>query len=88
MQAHKIEENENLKMALREEDRKWTYSNGDSDRVYLLYSPSQVQRWAPLEKQMRYGSEDLERSQRKKRVRGFREMMARVKMRLDYILFL
>jgi len=25
---------------------------------------------------MRYGSRDLERSQRKKRVRGFREMMA------------
>jgi len=25
---------------------------------------------------MRYGSRDIERSQRKKRVRGFREMMA------------
>jgi len=38
----------------------------------LLYS----QRWAPLEKLMKYESRDLERSQRKKKVRGFREMMA------------
>jgi len=34
------------------------------------------------------GSGGLEKSQRKKRVRDFREMMARVKMRLDYLLFL
>jgi len=44
MQAHKVEENENLKMALREEGRKRTYSNGDSDRVDLLYFSSWVQR--------------------------------------------
>jgi len=43
MQAHKVEENENLKMALREEGRTRTYSNGDSDWVDLLYYPSQVQ---------------------------------------------
>jgi len=43
MQAHKVEENENLKMALREEGRERTYSNGDSDPVDLLYSPSRVQ---------------------------------------------
>ena len=88
MQAHKVEENENLKMALREEGRKWTYSNGDSDQVDLPYSPSWVQRWAPLEKLMRYGSRDLERSQRKKRVKGFREMIVWVEMRLNYLLFL
>jgi len=29
MQAHKVEENEILKMALREKGRKWTYSNGN-----------------------------------------------------------
>jgi len=29
---------------------------------------------------MRYGSGDLKRSQRKKRVRGFREMMTRVRV--------
>jgi len=69
MQAHKVEENENLKMTLREEGRKRTYSNGDSDRVDLLYSPSRVQWWAPLEKLMRYKSIGLERRQRKKRVR-------------------
>ena len=74
MQAHKVEENENLKMALKEEGRRWTYSNGDSDRVDLFYSLSRVQRWVSLEKLMRYGSGDLERSQRKKRVREFREM--------------
>jgi len=44
MQAYKGEENENLKMALREEGRKRTYSNRDFDRVDLLYSPSRVQR--------------------------------------------
>ena len=88
MQAHKVEENENLKMVLREEGRKWSYPNGDSDRVDLLYSPLRVQRWAPLEKLMSYGSGDLERSERKKRVRGFREMMTWVEMRLDYLLFL
>jgi len=88
MQSHKVEENENLKMALREEGRKWTYSNGDSDRVDLLYSPSRVQRWALLEKLMRYESRDLERSQRKKRVRSFKNMIAWVKMKLDYLLFL
>jgi len=43
MQAHKVEENENLKMALREEGRKQTYSNRYSERVDLLYSPSRVQ---------------------------------------------
>jgi len=43
MQAHKVEENENLKMTLREYDRKRTYSNRDSNWVNLLYSPSQVQ---------------------------------------------
>jgi len=53
-------------MALREEGRKQTYSNGDSDQVDLLYSPSRVQQWAPLEKLMRYESRGLERSQRKK----------------------
>ena len=41
---------------------------------------------------MRYGSRDLERSQRKKRVRvrSFREMIddGLVEMRLDYLLFL
>jgi len=62
-------------MALREEGIKRTYFNGDSDRVDLFYSPSRVQQRASLEKLMRYGSRDLERSQRKKRVRGFREMM-------------
>jgi len=66
MQAHKAEEIKTLKMTLREKGRKWTYSNGDSDRVDLLYSPSRVQRWAPLEKLMKYGSGDLERSQRKR----------------------
>ena len=75
MQAHKAEEIKTLKMALREQGRERTYSNGDSDRVDLLYSPSRVQQWAPLEKLMRYGSGDLERSQRKKRVGGFREIM-------------
>jgi len=85
---HKIEENENLKMAIREEGRKWTYSNGDSDRVDLLYYLSRVQWWAPLEKLMRYGSRDLERSQRKNGIRDFREMMTWVEMRLDYLLFL
>jgi len=44
MQAHKVEENENLKMALRKEGRKRTYSNEDSDQVDLLYYPSRVQR--------------------------------------------
>jgi len=44
MQAHKLEENENLKMALKEEGRKRTYSNGHSDWIDLLYSPSRVQR--------------------------------------------
>jgi len=88
MQARKVEENENLKMTLRKEGRKQTYSNRDSDRVDLLYSPSRVQRWAPLEKLMRDGSESLKRIQRKKKVRGFREMMAWVEMRLDYLLFL
>jgi len=83
MQAHKVEENENLKMALREEGRERTYSNGDSDPVDLLYSPSRVQQWAPLEKLMKYGSRGLERNQRKKRIRGFREMMTWVEMRLD-----
>jgi len=39
MQAHKVEENENLKMAIRKEGRKQTYSNKDSDWVDLLYSP-------------------------------------------------
>jgi len=39
MQAHKVEKNENLKMALREEGKKRTHSNGDSGRVDLLYSP-------------------------------------------------
>jgi len=39
MQAHKIEENENLKIALKEECRRRTYFNGDSDRVDLFYSP-------------------------------------------------
>jgi len=87
MQSHKVEENENLKMALREEGRKWTYFNGDSDWVDLLYSLSRVQRWALLEKLMRYGSGDLERSQRRKKVKGFREMMVWVEMRLDYLLF-
>jgi len=76
MQAHKAEEMKTLKLALRKEGRQRTYSNGDSDRVDLLYSPSRVQWWASLEKLMRYGSRDLERSQRKKRVRGFREMIA------------
>jgi len=85
MQVHKVEENENLKVDLRKEGRKWTYSNGDFDRVDLLYSPSWVQRWPSLEKLMRYGSGGLERSQRKKRVRGFRKMMTCVKMRVDYL---
>jgi len=44
MQAHKVEKNENLRVALREEGRKRTYSNGDSDRINLLYSLSRVQR--------------------------------------------
>ena len=66
MQAHKAEEIKTLKMDLREEGRERIYSNGDSDRVDLLYSPSRVRRWAPLEKLMKYGSRDLERSQRKK----------------------
>jgi len=48
MQAHKVEENENLKMTLREYDRKRTYSNRDSNWVNLLYSPSQVQQWLRL----------------------------------------
>jgi len=55
--------------------------NRDSDRVDLLYSPSRFQQWAPLEKLMKYESGDLKRSQRKKRVRGFREMMVWVEMR-------
>jgi len=76
MQAHKTEEIKTLKMALREEGKERTYFNGDSDRVDLLYSPSRVQRWAPIEKLMKYGSRDLEKSQRKKKVKGFREMMA------------
>jgi len=76
MQAHKEKEIKTLKMTLREEGRERTYSNGDSDRLDLLYSPSRVQRWAPLEKLMKYGSRNLERSQRKKKVRGFREMTA------------
>jgi len=42
MQAHKAEEIKTLKMALREEGRERTYSNGDFDRVDLLYSPSRV----------------------------------------------
>jgi len=62
-------------MALREEGRERIYFNGDSDRVDLLYFLSQVQRWALLEKLMKYGSRDLERSQRKKKVKGFRKMM-------------
>jgi len=62
MQAHKVEKNENLKMTIREEGRKRTYSNGDSDRVDLLYSPSRVQRWALLEKLMRCESRDFKRS--------------------------
>jgi len=66
MQAHKAEEIKTLKMTLSEEGRERTYSNGDSDRVDLLYSPSRVQRWASLEKLMKYGSGDLERSQRKR----------------------
>jgi len=84
-QVHKVEENENLKMDLGEEGRKWTYSNGDSDQVDLLYFSSWVQHWAPLEKLMRYGNKDLEKSQR---VKGFREMMARVEIKLHYLLFL
>jgi len=79
MQAQKIEENENLKMTLRKEGRKRTYSNGDSDWVDLVYALSRVQWWTPLEKLMRFGSGDLKKSQRKKRVRDFREMMARVR---------
>jgi len=55
-------------MALREEGREQTYSNGDSDWVDLFYSPSRVQRWAPLEKLMKHGSRNLERSQKKKRM--------------------
>jgi len=43
MQAHKVEKNENLKKTIREEGRKRTYSNGDSDWANLLYSPSRVQ---------------------------------------------
>jgi len=43
MQAHKVEENENLKMTLREDDKKRTHSKGNSDWVDLLYSPSRVQ---------------------------------------------
>jgi len=68
MQAHKAEEIKTLKMTLREEGRERTYSNRDSDWVDLLYSPSRVQWWAPLEKLMKYGSRDLERSQRKRRL--------------------
>ena len=71
MQAHKAKEIKTLKMALREDGRERTYSNGDSDRVDLLYSPSRVQWWAPLKKLMKYGSRDLERSQRKKEGQGF-----------------
>jgi len=56
MQAHKAKEIKTLKMALRKEGRQRTYSNGDSDWVDLLYSPSRVQWWASLEKLMRYGS--------------------------------
>jgi len=44
MQAHKVDENENLKIALREEGKKRTYSSEDFNRVDLLYSPSRVQR--------------------------------------------
>jgi len=66
MQAHKAEEIKTLKLTLREEGRERTYSNRDSDQVNLLYSSSQVQWWAPLEKLMRYGSGDLERSQGKR----------------------
>jgi len=40
MQAHRAEETKTLKMALREKGRERTYSNGDSDRVDLLYPPS------------------------------------------------
>jgi len=43
MQAHKAEEIKTLKMTLREEGKERTYSNGDSDRVELFYSPSRVQ---------------------------------------------
>jgi len=44
MQSQKVEENKNLELTMREESRKRTYSNEDSDRVDLLRSLSRVQR--------------------------------------------
>jgi len=59
--------NENLTLARRKEGRKRTYYNGDSDRVDLLCSVSQVQQWTPLEKLIEGECRDLERSQRKRK---------------------
>jgi len=44
MQTQKVEENENLKPALRKEGRIRTYSKGDSDMIDLICSLPQVQR--------------------------------------------
>jgi len=90
MQAQKVEENENLKLAVREEGRKRTYSNRDSDRVDLLCSLPRVQRWAPptWETDERRKQKLIEKS-KKREVRGFREMVTtQVKIRLHYLFFL
>jgi len=88
MQTQKVEENENLKPALRKEGRIRTYSKGDSDMIDLICSLPQVQRWVSLEKLMRDESKGLERSKRKGKSWVLERTVAQVKMRLDYLLFL
>jgi len=64
--------------------RKWkpkTYSTEDSDQVDLLCSPP---RGSARETNGRQTHEVLERSQRKGRSEVFKEMIAQMKMRLDY----